>query len=67
HTEAIQYILFTSDLTVVSGSKDTALRVWDTGSGAYVCTLNGHADTILCLALRDNLLISGSNNTTIRI
>ncbi|OCK86569.1 uncharacterized protein K441DRAFT_599063 [Cenococcum geophilum 1.58] len=67
HTEAIRCVLFTGDLTVVSGSKDTALRVWDTGSGACMHTLNGHANTILCLTLRDNLLISGSNNTTVRI
>jgi hypothetical protein len=51
----------------VSGSTDTALRIWDTGSGACVHTLNGHTGVILCLALRDNLLISGSNDTIVRI
>ena len=67
HTEAIQSVLFISDSTVVSSSTDTALRIWDTGSGACVHTLNGHTGVILCLALRDNLLISGSNDTTVRL
>ena len=46
---------------------DTALRVWDTSSGACVHTLGGHTGTVLCLALRNNSLISGSNDTTVRI
>ena len=30
-------------------------------------TLDGHTGTVLCLTLRNNLLISGSNDTTVRI
>jgi WD40 repeat protein len=65
--QGIQSVLFINDATVVSGSTDTALRIWDIGSGACVHTLNGHTGFILCLALRDNLLTSGSNDTTVRI
>ncbi|OCK88190.1 uncharacterized protein K441DRAFT_589902, partial [Cenococcum geophilum 1.58] len=53
---------------VMATANDNGIvRLWSLKSGACVRTLNGHANTILCLTLRDNLLVSGSNNTTIRI
>lgn len=41
-------------VTVVSGSTDRTLRVWDAESGECVHTLYGHTSTVRCMHLHGN-------------
>lgn len=40
--------------TVISGSTDRTLRVWDAESGECVHTLYGHTSTVRCMHLNGN-------------
>ena len=40
--------------TVISGSTDRTLRVWDAESGECVHTLYGHTSTVRCMHLHGN-------------
>lgn len=43
-----------ADATVLSGSTDRTLRVWDAASGACVHVLYGHTSTVRCMHLHGN-------------
>ncbi|KAG8362621.1 hypothetical protein BUALT_BualtUnG0057600 [Buddleja alternifolia] len=47
---------------LASGSKDSTVKLWDVEQGKLLCSLNGHWDTISCLAFSPNgeYLASGS-------
>jgi hypothetical protein len=52
---------------VVSGGRDTVLKVWDQ-AGRCTQRLEGHRNSVLCLAkLNDTTLLSGSRDTTIKV
>ena len=53
--------------TVVSGSTDRTLRVWDTESGECTHVLYGHTSTVRCLAMHRNKVVSGSRDGTLRV
>lgn len=52
--------LVAGDGIVISGSRDTTIKVWDMQSFACKRTLRGHKDDVLSLALGADLLFSGS-------
>ena len=44
----------------------TVVKVWKTETSEFVRTLHGHRRGIACLQYRDNLVVSGSSDNTIR-
>lgn len=55
--------------TIVSGSTDRVISVYDARSGDTVVNLRGHTDAIRCLNLKHDstLLLSGSSDATVRL
>jgi serine/threonine protein kinase len=55
--------------TVVSGSEDKTIKVWNLNNGQLLRTLAGHADAVRSLTLSSNgqILASGSGDKTIKL
>jgi WD40 repeat protein len=49
---------------VVSGSRDTTLRVWDLERGVSTKVLVGHSSSVRCLAVHGDIVVSGSYDYT---
>jgi F-box/WD-40 domain protein MET30 len=54
-------------LRVVSGAEDRMIKIWDPRSGACEKTLYGHGGPVTCVALSGDLLVTGSEDTEVRI
>jgi len=78
HQDVVTCLAVTDDgATLVTGSKDTTLLVWNIGqrNSLYYLddlpkfSLNGHNDEVLCVALSSNLdvCVSGSKDSSIII
>jgi WD40 repeat protein len=70
HSERVLAIAVTTDnRTIVSGSMDNTVRIWDLASGQLVRTLEGHSGGVDTVAVsRDNkVIVSGSRDRTVRI
>jgi len=52
---------------IISGSVDSTIRVWDTITGQCLMILRGHEGEINCVQHDDNFILSGSEDTTIRV
>jgi uncharacterized caspase-like protein len=64
------YAAFSPDgKTVVSGSKDKTLRLWDVASGREIKTISGHTDVVTSVAFSPDgkTVISGSHDNTLRL
>ncbi|KAF9125795.1 hypothetical protein BGW39_007136 [Mortierella sp. 14UC] len=66
HTEGIYCIQFDS-YKVISGSRDTTIKVWDIRSGECVRTYPGHTASVLCLQYDETRIVSGSSDTSILV
>ena len=72
HTQDVR-ALVTSSTGVVSGSRDTSIRVWapnqSNGSDNASVVVQGHGDYVSALALSpaDDAIVSGSRDATIRL
>eukprot|EP01006_Ploeotia_vitrea_P041300 TRINITY_DN66502_c6_g15_i2.p1 TRINITY_DN66502_c6_g15~~TRINITY_DN66502_c6_g15_i2.p1 ORF type:complete len:507 (+),score=24.93 TRINITY_DN66502_c6_g15_i2:21-1541(+) len=64
HTHYILCLQFDMN-TLITGSGDNNIRVWDMESGQCLKTLYGHTGFVCCLQFQDNLLISGGKDTKI--
>ncbi|KAJ3225228.1 hypothetical protein HK099_007146 [Clydaea vesicula] len=53
--------------TLISGSEDTTIRIWDLNHWSLVKVLTGHTDTVTCLQFDVSKLVSGSLDSTLRI
>ncbi len=65
HSDSVNSVAFSPDgLTVVSGSSDNALKLWDVASGRELRTLNGHGYMIMSVAFSPDgrTIVSGSRN-----
>lgn len=63
HVNLVKVVLFPpNQQTIVSGSKDTSIIVWDTQSNQRRSTLTGHRERITMLKAFDNLLVSASGD-----
>jgi WD40 repeat protein len=70
HTSVVTSIAFSPNgKTVVSGSEDITLRLWDVGSGREVKTIKGHTNSVTSIAYSPDgkTLISGSSDNTLRL
>ncbi|GBG25650.1 WD repeat-containing protein pop2 [Hondaea fermentalgiana] len=53
--------------TIVSGSGDCAVRIWNAASGEEQQVLKGHYDRVTSVAIEGNTVVSGSKDKSIRI
>jgi WD40 repeat protein len=55
--------------TIVSGSRDNIVRIWDLQTGALLRTLLGHESWITSLAVSSDgsIIVSGSRDRTVRV
>ncbi len=52
---------------IATGGSDNQISVWNVETKQNVATLRGHTGTVSCLACSENLLVSGSYDTQVRI
>ena len=66
HTDTVR-CLQVNGTTLISGSYDNTLKIWNLRSGLCTNTLRGHTDSVLCLQFDNEKIISGSADRTIRV
>ena len=61
--------MFPDGRRVVSGSTDKTLKVWDVATGECVATLEGHSNSIYCVAIFSDgrRIISGSGDGNLKL
>jgi WD40 repeat protein len=68
HSVTVSCISALPDGSIVSGSLDTTLRVWQPATGVCERVLVGHCESVTCLAvLPDGRAVSGSDDATLRV
>ena len=70
HTSFINCLAISPDgATLVSGSADNTIRLWDFATGQALKTLTGHASYVNAIAITPDgkTLVSGSADTTIKL
>ncbi|KAJ3015635.1 UNVERIFIED_CONTAM: hypothetical protein HDU68_012634, partial [Siphonaria sp. JEL0065] len=69
HSDALRSVVLSADgKTVVSGSSDTTVKLWDVRTGECICTLKGHVRSVRAVAISmDSTVISGSTDNTIKL
>ncbi|KAJ7435852.1 WD40-repeat-containing domain protein, partial [Mycena latifolia] len=70
HSSTVTVVVFSPDGTrLLSGSKDTYVRLWDGGSGAHLWTFEGHSEAVESIAVcsTSSHIASGSQDRTIRL
>ena len=65
HSSAVNAVDFDGKY-IVSGSGDHTIKVWNTSTGELVRTLEGHERGIACLQYKDQLVVSGGSDNSIR-
>jgi WD40 repeat protein/serine/threonine protein kinase len=67
HAGPVTSLTFTSDGRLVSGSRDTTVRIWDQQSGQEMFVRRGHYGPVRCVAIEPTgLIYSGSDDITIK-
>ena len=68
HTHWVNSVAKLNETTIVSGSDDRTVRVWDLATKSCVAVLNGHTANVRSVAtLNETTIISGSNDRTVRV
>ena len=70
HSDSVWSVALSSNgQTLVSGSEDKTIKVWNLSTGQLLRTLSGHSDTVRSVALSPDgqTLASGSGDNTIKI
>ena len=68
HTSRVLCLGVLQDGTLVSGSEDKTILLWNTKTGETIKSLTGHTGSVSTLVvLQDGTLVSGSLDKTIRI
>lgn len=70
HTKAVTSLTFSQDGTLlVSGSKDTTIKLWDMQTGGVIKTFNRHTNTVSSVSISADCatIASGSHDCTIRL
>ena len=55
--------------TIVSGSGDNTIKVWNLDTGELLHTLEGHSDSVNSVAISPNgrTIVSGSEDETVKV
>ena len=53
--------------TIVSGSGDETVRVWDAKTGQVLHVLEGHSREVASVAMEGDTIVSGSWDKTVRV
>ncbi|PVD25592.1 hypothetical protein C0Q70_13250 [Pomacea canaliculata] len=56
-----------ADYTIVSGSQDKQIKVWDVQSCCCVRTIRGHTDTVTAVKLKGRSIITGCADSAVRV
>lgn len=68
HTDSVWSVILSPDSkTLISGSADHTIKIWNPETGKVVQTLVGHTDAVRSLTSNGKTLISGSGDRTIKI
>jgi WD40 repeat protein len=53
--------------TIICGSRDNTIKIWNSRSLVCEQVLQGHEGSVLCLQFDDKKIISGSSDSTVRV
>ena len=70
HSDVVYSVMFSPDeKTLITGSGDATLRIWDVESSELRLTLSGHTSSVECadLTIDGTLLVSGCRDGSIRL
>ncbi|NJM86462.1 MAG: hypothetical protein HC847_03880 [Hydrococcus sp. RU_2_2] len=70
HLDRVSTVCFSCDgKTLISGSWDKTIKIWQIDKGQEICTLTGHLDAVLSVAISPDgqKIISGSADNSIKI
>jgi WD40 repeat protein len=70
HSSIVSSVAFSPDgKTIVSGSFDNTLKLWDAATGRELRTLSGHSDTVCSVAFSPDgrTIVSGSDDGTLKL
>ena len=68
HTSTIRCLKVTEGRPIlISGGRDSQLRVWDLERGTCLRTLTGHSSSVRCIELAGEQIVSGSYDATCRV
>ena len=70
HSDAVNCVAISPDSqTLVSGSADCTIKIWNLNTGTQFRTLEGHSDAVNCVAIAPDgkTLASGSSDKSIKI
>src|SRR5262245_47108300 len=70
HTDSVTSVAFTADgKSIVSGSWDKTIKLWEVTTGKDRLTFKGHSDYVTAVALSEDgrLLASGSYDRTVKL
>lgn len=66
HSRGLACVQF-NDNTIVSGSNDKAVRVWNASTGECIHILTGHTELVRSLALSNSIIVSSSYDGSIKV
>ena len=68
HTDSVRALTVLPDGSLVSGSVDNSIKIWDVTNGQTIKTLTGYTGDVYALSvLPDGSLASGSEDYSIKI
>ncbi|KAE8407185.1 WD40-repeat-containing domain protein [Aspergillus pseudonomiae] len=69
HTSTVRSLQIVNDTTLISGSRDSTICIWDMDSDEVdpKLVLKGHTETVRCLKVHGGVLVSGGNDGEARV
>ncbi len=68
HTHNVMCLAVLGDgASLASGSEDETVRVWNTKTGVYTHVLEGHTSWVCLAVLSDGSILSGAENSTVKL
>ena len=67
-SDEVSCVAVINENTIVSGSADNLLRIWDIKSGKVIQTLTGHSSEVFCVfMINENIIVSCSADFLLKI